>query len=69
MPKVSSPGSFAPTVLQVIPELDAGGAERTCVDVAAALAPTIVDGDVVGRIRLVQQPGQELGAAPDLGPG
>ena len=26
------------TVLQIIPELDAGGAERTAVDVAAALA-------------------------------
>jgi glycosyltransferase involved in cell wall biosynthesis len=37
MPKVNSPGSFAPTVLQVIPELQAGGAERTTVDVAAAL--------------------------------
>lgn len=37
MSKVISPESFAPTVLQVIPDLQAGGAERTTVDVAAAL--------------------------------
>ncbi|MEQ8965766.1 MAG: glycosyltransferase family 4 protein [Azospirillaceae bacterium] len=31
------PGSAGPTILQIIPALDAGGAERGCIDVAAAI--------------------------------
>lgn len=35
--RLAAPGAVAPTVLQVVPALDAGGAERTTLDVARAL--------------------------------
>ncbi|TNE59619.1 MAG: glycosyltransferase [Alphaproteobacteria bacterium] len=55
-----SPESFAPCVLQVIPELETGGAERTTIDVAAALV------SAGGRALVASQGGRlegELSAA------
>lgn len=54
--------SFPPTVLQVIPELDAGGAERTTVDVAAAVIAAGGKAIVVSRGGRLAHDLEEVGA-------
>jgi glycosyltransferase involved in cell wall biosynthesis len=61
MPKVYNPGSYDLTVLQVIPELNAGGAERTCLDVAAALAHSGGVGLVASKGGRLEEELQDLG--------
>ena len=45
------------TILQIIPELDAGGAERTAIDIAAALVAVGATGPNVSVVPLNVVPG------------